>query len=151
MIAQTSAPVFSLRLAEANPSDRQFTGGGDQTTGCRRPASIAGRPQHGWAGAAGRVKGSWQQVDQGGARSILLGTPNYGSLAPALVLTRDYPTTQWLERLDLSPGATKHVADVYSSFVGLCEMLPAPDQIGGFNLFVPGSYPQGGPELRAAF
>ena len=72
---------------------------------------------------------------------ILLGTPNFGSYAPALVLANDYSTVSWMEKLDFVSERTSLVKDVFASFVGLMEMLPEPSNSDGLDLFKTDNYP----------
>ncbi len=75
------------------------------------------------------------------SETILLGTPNFGSYAPAMVLTNDYSTVQWMEKIDLVNPSGTLTKNVFSTFVGLTEMLPDPTHSGGVDLFKRDSYP----------
>ncbi len=74
-------------------------------------------------------------------RTILLGTPNFGSYAPALVLANDYSTVSWMDRLDFVSDKNSLVKDVFSTFIGLMEMIPEPNSNDGVDLFRSESYP----------
>lgn len=75
------------------------------------------------------------------SQTILLGTPNLGSYAPAMVFTGDYSTVEWMERLDLVNPSGSLVSDVFTTFVGLAEMLPDSSLTNGIDLFDVNSYP----------
>lgn len=83
------------------------------------------------------------------SESILLGTPNFGSFAPAMVMTNDYSTVQWMEKLDLVNPAGSLATDVFSTFVGLAEMLPEAALSNDVDLFVTDAYPTAGRSVRA--
>ncbi|MBI4515136.1 MAG: CHAT domain-containing protein [Deltaproteobacteria bacterium] len=57
------------------------------------------------------------------SRLIMLGTPNFGSFKPVLVLTGEEGLFQWVARLDLANSAATLTA-VFRSFPGLLQMLP---------------------------
>jgi len=76
-------------------------------------------------------------------RTILLGTPNQGSFAPALVLSGDNSTVQWMNWLHSFGGSGDPVRDVFSGFVGLYQMLPGPDTFSTVDLFNAKNYPDG--------
>jgi pimeloyl-ACP methyl ester carboxylesterase len=59
-------------------------------------------------------------------RLIMLGTPNFGSFAPVQALRATYPLIRKVAFLDRSHTPEDLARDVFSSFDGLTEMLPAP-------------------------
>ena len=65
---------------------------------------------------------------QGGncRRLVMLGTPNFGSFAPVMALRAIYPLVRKVGALDLRHSPEELARDVFSSFPGLTEMLPAP-------------------------
>lgn len=75
------------------------------------------------------------------SETVLLGTPNFGSYAPAMVMTGDYPTVLWVERPDLLNPSGTLIKDVFSTFIGLAEMMPEIGQTGGVDLFDVNAYP----------
>ncbi|MDZ4849708.1 MAG: CHAT domain-containing protein [Pirellulaceae bacterium] len=81
---------------------------------------------------------------------VLLGTPNFGSYAPALVMTSDYSTVQWMEWLDRKSPQGALVKDVFATFVGLAEMTPESDKSGGTNFFDINNYPTQDRAVRKA-
>lgn len=83
------------------------------------------------------------------SQSILLGTPNFGSFAPAMVMTNDYSTVQWMEKLDLVNPAGSLATNVFSTFIGLTEMLPEAGRSGETDLFKTESYPTGERSVRS--
>lgn len=82
-----------------------------------------------------------QWVNKNINRIVLLGTPNFGSFAPALVLANDYPTVDWVQRLDLVSKSGSLVKDVFPTFTGLMEMLPESKNNQGLDLFKTENYP----------
>jgi pimeloyl-ACP methyl ester carboxylesterase len=78
------------------------------------------------------------------SRLVMLGTPNYGSFAPVRVLSGYDATVRKLAALDLQHDEKQLVNDILSSFVGLYQMLPAPDRFTGIDLYQPGTWPPTG-------
>lgn len=76
-------------------------------------------------------------------RTILLGTPNQGSFAPALVLSGDNSTVQWMNWLHSFGSSGDPIKEVFSGFIGLYQMLPGPDLFNTVDLFNTKSYPEG--------
>ncbi|WP_077023253.1 CHAT domain-containing protein [Fuerstiella marisgermanici] len=83
-------------------------------------------------------------------QTVLLGTPNFGSFAPAQVMTGQYSTAEWVARLDFRHNLEDVVKDVFSTFTGLCQMLPAGSHANGVDYFDLASFPSQGPRPRAA-
>ncbi len=81
---------------------------------------------------------------------VLLGTPNFGSYAPALVMTSDYSTVQWMDWLDRKNPQGALVKDVFATFVGLAEMTPESAKSGGTNFFDVKNYPTQDRAVRTA-
>lgn len=59
-------------------------------------------------------------------RLIMLGTPNFGSFAPIQGLRGTYPVVRKVAFLDGKHSAEDLARNVFSSFDGLTQMLPAP-------------------------
>jgi len=83
------------------------------------------------------------------ARVIMLGTPNYGSFAPAQVLRGTYDVVQKVAQVDVRHTAEELCNEVFNTFPGLYEMLPAPDKFAAVNLYDSGKWPKSGPQPRA--
>jgi hypothetical protein len=79
-------------------------------------------------------------------RLILLGTPNQGAFAPVLALRGTYPFVLRLSRLDLKHSPEDLATQVFSSFPGLYQLLPAAPAEGEIDLLDPGSWPHLGPQ-----
>ena len=58
-------------------------------------------------------------------RIIQLGTPNYGSFAPVEVLRATYDTVKRISTLDLRHSTVDLCNQVFNTFLGLYQMLPA--------------------------
>jgi pimeloyl-ACP methyl ester carboxylesterase len=82
------------------------------------------------------------------ARVIMLGTPNYGSFAPAQVIRATYDVVQKVAAVDLRHNAEELSGQVFNTFPGLYEMLPAPEKFSGINLYDPAAWPQSEPRPR---
>jgi pimeloyl-ACP methyl ester carboxylesterase len=80
---------------------------------------------------------------------VMLGTPNYGSFVPVQALRGVDSTVKKLAALDLTANA-EQLATIFTSFVGLCQMLPAQARYSRVNFFDVASWPSSGPQLSAA-
>jgi pimeloyl-ACP methyl ester carboxylesterase len=87
-------------------------------------------------------------------RLIMLGTPNYGSFSPVQALSGYHSLVRKVSALDLEHSEAQLVNEVFNTFPGLYEMLPAPDRNIGVDLQQPDNWPPTGiaprPELLAA-
>ena len=87
-------------------------------------------------------------------RLIMLGTPNYGSYAAVQALRGTFGVVQNLERLDRKHTAVELARDVFGTFPGLHELMPAPGRCETLNLYDaaawPASEPRPQPERLAA-
>ena len=72
---------------------------------------------------------------------IMVGTPNYGSFAPVQALRGTYPFVRHLATFDLKHTPEFLAQEVFCSFPGLYQLLPAPARRRGKGLFDPGSWP----------
>jgi pimeloyl-ACP methyl ester carboxylesterase len=84
------------------------------------------------------------------SRLVTLGTPNGGSVAAVQALRGTYSVVRKLAMLDLEHDAEFLAREVFSSFPGLHELLPADDRAGRLDLFEPGAWPTQGPGPDAA-
>jgi len=89
------------------------------------------------------------------SRLVMLGTPNYGSLAAVQALRGTYSVVRKLGMLDLRHDAEYLAHEVFSSFPGLHELLPSSPRASAQDLFAAGTWPVDGPApnpalLRAA-
>jgi len=83
-------------------------------------------------------------------RVILLGTPNFGSFAPVQALRGTYAVVRKIARLHRTQSAEWLAAEVFNGFPSLYQLLPAPGQSDGLDLFDPAQWPQSGPRPCAA-
>jgi CHAT domain-containing protein len=75
-------------------------------------------------------------------RLVMLGTPNFGSYAPVQALRGVYPVVRKVAALDRSNDARGLASQVFSTFPGLTQMLPAPDRFDLFDLYDRNSWPE---------
>jgi pimeloyl-ACP methyl ester carboxylesterase len=94
---------------------------------------------------------------QGGTcrRLVMLGTPNLGSFAPVMALRGTYPLVRKVAALDLKHTPEELARDVFSTFRGLIQMLPAPSAFTGVDLYDLAQWPDDalrppGPLLKEA-
>ena len=80
---------------------------------------------------------------------IMLGTPNQGSFAPVQALRGTYPFVRKMSTLDRKHSAEYLAQNVFCTFPGLYQMLPAALQIKGMDLFDARSWPADGPTPSA--
>jgi pimeloyl-ACP methyl ester carboxylesterase len=76
---------------------------------------------------------------------IMLGTPNLGSLAAVQALRGTYSVVRKIAMLDLRHDAEFLAREVFSSFPGLHELLPAGKAVSDFDLFDRDAWPSHGP------
>jgi len=81
-------------------------------------------------------------------RLVMLGTPNSGSFAPVQALRGTYAVVRKLATLDQVHSAETLASEVYSSFPGLYELLPA-EGTTAIDLFDPSVWPANGPRPDA--
>jgi hypothetical protein len=79
------------------------------------------------------------------SRLVMLGTPNSGSLAAVQALRGNYAVVRKLAQLDLRHDAEYLAREVFSTFPGLHELLPANGLTGRLNLFDAAAWPATGP------
>jgi pimeloyl-ACP methyl ester carboxylesterase len=68
-------------------------------------------------------------------RLVMLGTPNFGSLAPVMAMRATYPIVRKVGALDLRHTPEDLARDVFSTFPGLTQMLPNPSVFGTVDLY----------------
>lgn len=76
-------------------------------------------------------------------RIIMLGTPNYGSYAPVQAFRGAYSTVEkiaWLDR----HHSSDQLAEIFGTFPGLLEMVPAAAKVGSVDLFDLNNWPSDG-------
>ncbi|MDP9084251.1 MAG: alpha/beta fold hydrolase [Pseudomonadota bacterium] len=78
-------------------------------------------------------------------RLVMLGAPNLGSFASVQALRGTYPFVRRMSTLDRKHSPEYLTEKVFRTFPGLYHMLPAPQRVGGMNLFDPASWPNDGP------
>ena len=81
---------------------------------------------------------------------IMLGTPNSGSLAAVQALRGTYSVVRKIAMLDLRHDAEYLARNVFASFPGLHELLPANKSVSDLDLFDPAAWPAKGPGPDAA-
>jgi len=89
------------------------------------------------------------------SRVVMLGTPNSGSLGAVQALRGTYSVVRKLAQLDLRHDAEFLAREVFSSFPGLHELMPAAVEGSALDLFDAAAWPADGPGpdrglLRAA-
>jgi hypothetical protein len=76
---------------------------------------------------------------------IMLGTPNSGSLAAVQALRGTYSVVRKIAMLDLRHDADFLARNVFASFPGLHELLPANKSVSDLDLFDAAAWPAKGP------
>jgi hypothetical protein len=117
----------------------------------REDVAIVGHSMGGLVARAALTHAAGSRVSQ----LIMLGTPNAGSLAAVQALRGTYSVVRKIAMIDLRHDAEYLARQVFSSFPGLHEMLPASRSVSDLDLFDAGSWPASGPRpdpalLRAA-
>ena len=124
-------------------AERIATDGGEEV-------ALVGHSMGGLVARAALTHAAGSRVSQ----LVMLGTPNCGSLAAVQALRGTYSVVRKLAMLDHEHDAEYLADEVFSSFPGVHELLPAADR-AGVNVFDPAAWPQRGPGpnpnlLRAA-
>jgi hypothetical protein len=68
-------------------------------------------------------------------RLVMLGTPNFGSFAPAMVFRGVYPFVNKIAGLDLFHSAEELAQEVFNTHPGLTQMLPQRAKFTGVDLY----------------
>ena len=117
----------------------------------REEVALIGHSMGGLVARAALTHAAGRQVSQ----LIMLGTPNSGSLAAVQSLRGTYPVVRKIAMLDLRHDAEYLARNVFASFPGLHELLPANKSVSDLDLFDAAAWPAKGPGpdsalLRAA-
>ncbi len=117
----------------------------------RNEVAIIGHSMGGLVARAALTHTAGQRVSQ----LIMLGTPNAGSLAAVQALRGTYSVVRKIAMLDLRHDAEYLARQVFSTFPGLHELLPANNSVSDLDLFDASAWPSSGPGpdpalLRAA-
>jgi hypothetical protein len=117
----------------------------------RDDVALVGHSMGGLVARAALTQGAGPRV----SRVVLLGTPNSGSFGAVQALRGTYSVVRKLAQLDLRHDAEFLAREVFSSFPGLHELLPAAVDGADLDLFEAGAWPVDaqGPDpdlLRAA-
>ena len=83
-------------------------------------------------------------------RLIMLGTPNFGSFAPVAAIRATNDNVLKAGWLDTQNTAQQLSTDVFSTFAGLTQMLPATDVWSDVNLYDVANWPDDGLRPRKA-
>ena len=95
--------------------------------------------------ASSRAPRSRMPPANGSRSSIMLGTPNAGSLAAVQALRGTYSVVRKIAMLDLRHDAEYLARNVFASFPGLHELLPANKSVSDLDLFDAAAWPAKGP------
>jgi pimeloyl-ACP methyl ester carboxylesterase len=87
-------------------------------------------------------------------RLVMLGTPNFGSFAPAMVFRGVYPFVNKIAALDLTHSAEELAGQVFNTHPGLTQMLPQRAKFSAVDLYDMTKWPTKGarplPSILAA-
>ncbi|HNQ24121.1 MAG TPA: CHAT domain-containing protein [Phycisphaerae bacterium] len=83
-------------------------------------------------------------------RVVMLGTPNFGSFSAVQALRGVDSTVLKLAAADLRHTANELTEQVFATFPGLYQLLPAPESFTQVNLFDPRCWPSSGPRVQEA-
>ena len=81
-------------------------------------------------------------------RLIMIGTPNHGSFVPVQAMRAAYPFLKSLA-VTFDRDLPTITEEVFASFAGLYDMLPAAEKFPKFPIFDPAQWPQSAPHARA--
>jgi pimeloyl-ACP methyl ester carboxylesterase len=81
-------------------------------------------------------------------RLIMIGTPNHGSFVPVQAMRAAYPFLKTLA-VTFDRDLPTITEEVFASFAGLYDMLPAAGKFPSFPIFDPTCWPQSAPHARA--
>ena len=81
-------------------------------------------------------------------RLIMLGAPNHGSFVPVQAIRAVYSVVKQVAALDIHHDAEELSSKVFTTFPGLYQMLPTPDQFGSVDLYDAANWPQHGPQPK---
>ncbi len=83
------------------------------------------------------------------SRIVLLGTPNFGSLAAVQGLRGTYSVVRKIAMLDWKHSAEELADEVFGGFPSLYHLLPPAGRAGPIDLFAKDAWPDKGPQPRA--
>ncbi len=83
-------------------------------------------------------------------RLIMLGTPNFGSFAPAMVYRGVYPFLRKIALIDVEHSAEELAGTIFNTHPGLAQMLPQRSKFGAVDLYSLDSWPTKGPRPLAS-
>jgi hypothetical protein len=112
----------------------------------RDDVALIGHSMGGLVARAALTHAAGKRVSQ----LIMLGTPNAGSLAAVQALRGTYSVVRKIAMLDLRHDAEYLARNVFASFPGLHELLPANKSVTDLDLFDAGAWPADGPGPDAA-
>jgi hypothetical protein len=112
----------------------------------RDEVALIGHSMGGLVARAALTHAAGKQVSQ----LIMLGTPNAGSLAAVQALRGTYSVVRKIAMLDLRHDAEYLARNVFASFPGLHELLPANKSVSDLDLFDVAAWPAKGPGPDAA-
>jgi pimeloyl-ACP methyl ester carboxylesterase len=107
----------------------------------RQRVALVGHSMGGLVARAALMHAAGNRVSQ----LVTLGTPHSGSFGAAQALRGTYSVVRKLAQLDLRHDAEFLASEVFSSFPGLHELLPAGRGAGKLDLFDPAAWPRVGP------
>jgi len=81
-------------------------------------------------------------------RLVMLGTPNFGSFAPAMVYRAVYPFLDKVAMLDVRHSAEELAGQIFNTFPGLAQMLPQRAKFSAVDLYDLAAWPTRGPRPR---
>jgi len=76
--------------------------------------------------------------------NIMLGTPNFGSFSPVQALSGNHSLVKKVAALDVAHTEQELVNDVFNTFLGLYQMLPAREKYADLDLYTLTTWPQTG-------
>jgi hypothetical protein len=112
----------------------------------RENVALIGHSMGGLVARAALTHAAGKQVSQ----LVMLGTPNAGSLAAVQALRGTYSVVRKIAMLDLRHDAEYLARQVFSTFPGLHELLPANRSVSDLDLFDAAHWPASGPGPDAA-
>jgi hypothetical protein len=107
----------------------------------RDDVALVGHSMGGLVARAALTQPSGARVTQ----LVMLGTPNAGSLAAVQALRGTYSVVRKIAMLDLRHDAEFLAQNVFSTFPGLHELLPANRSVSDLDLFDASAWPTTGP------
>ncbi|HUF56767.1 MAG TPA: CHAT domain-containing protein [Thermohalobaculum sp.] len=95
------------------------------------------------------ARAALEHKPDGLGRLIMLGTPNHGSFSPVQAFRGTHSVVRKVDFIDVFHSAEDLARDVFGTFPGLLEMIPAPGTFP-IDLFEKASWPEGGVSPEAA-